>query len=523
MGLSAGQARYLFISDRINTVQGALMINSARQMRLADEASDIAEAKDAALNCTHYEFNGNDRFDYDSFMGEDAMNAGKGLYFLLTNDGNNRVVLNSTYARGMEAAKIDEKGGQETAEALYAFMNAVVGAPDKNSGAKDWNEVKTGIKTVSAEEVAEWTANKEAALKQAVSTFDTTYGKEAPIQGTVKLGKANLTGGSNPLTENYAKKTNNDIDDINNITWEQIANGQSTVLSLGSKNHHAGSSWANELLSKVNTIISNLGQTVKNAIPSIDTNKLNQAVQNTQEYYKQQGFNITNIRSNYEKNIDAAKDKAQITCSDFKNGGGAGSKWAAIDLKPLFNYFKQQLQSIAGINIGTEKCKNEAGKTYEEWTAAYNALSQEVKNYRSNGTVPTMPIQLVSVKDDAKTKLANYEQIFSKACQNGWKEDGQLDQANLTAKLANNQYLINHDNVTETAKTSKDFCNVYTNDRDAVVSYYNAKEQKLKSQEKKLEVEQTSLQTELSALQTEEASVKSIIDKNIERGFNLFG
>ena len=39
----------------------------------------------------------------------------------------------------------------------------------------------------------------------------------------------------------------------------------------------------------------------------------------------------------------------------------------------------------------------------------------------------------------------------------------------------------------------------------------------------KIEIEKNSKQTELNALQTELQSAKSIIDKNVERGFNLFG
>ena len=40
---------------------------------------------------------------------------------------------------------------------------------------------------------------------------------------------------------------------------------------------------------------------------------------------------------------------------------------------------------------------------------------------------------------------------------------------------------------------------------------------------KKIEIEKNSKQTELNALQTELQSAKAIIDKNVERGFNLFG
>jgi len=520
MGLAAGQARYLFISNRITDIQGSLMINSARQMRLADEASDIAEAKEAALNCTHYEFNGNAEFDYDSFMGESAMNSDKGLYFLLTNDGNNRVVLNNTYARGMRAAGINEEGGSETPAGLYAFMNAVVGSPKSVS---DWNEVSTGIKTVTADEVAawreNWLKNKENELKAAVQNFDTTYGVKAPQNGTYpvkegyteysyisstdfakKLGKANLTGGQT----NGHTSTNRDIENLNGKTWEQIMTGTESVLYLGNY-ETTNYNYQNDIVSKVHTVIQNLGNTVKSAIPSIPANKVDTAVQKTKQQYSQNSRDF-NSNENYDNFINQSSNSStsKIESSQSRDSGTYHHSETryAVDLKDLLNYFYNQLKDAMGSATDNVLCngtakervksyesyKNEAGKTYQEWNNAYNALSQEVKNYRANGTlpaIPAMPTQYVNAKDDDKKVLANYEQIFVKACQNGWKEDGNLTKDNLTQKLVNNQYLINNNNVTETAKMSTDFVNVKTNNKDDVIAHYEREEKKIKSQEKK--------------------------------------
>ena len=67
MGLSAAQAKYLFISSRIIDVQGALMTNSMKQLALTDKSSDIAEAKEYALNAQQWQFNGNAQFDYNGY------------------------------------------------------------------------------------------------------------------------------------------------------------------------------------------------------------------------------------------------------------------------------------------------------------------------------------------------------------------------------------------------------------------------------------------------------------------------
>lgn len=51
---------------------------------------------------------------------------------------------------------------------------------------------------------------------------------------------------------------------------------------------------------------------------------------------------------------------------------------------------------------------------------------------------------------------------------------------------------------------------------------YNNKTLQINNKEKKLEMELKSLDTEHNALKTEYDSVKSLISKNIEKGFNLF-
>ena len=159
MGLSADQARYLFITARMNDIEAGMMRISADNLRLADETSDIEERRDYELNLLHMEFNGNANFTYDDFMGENAMNNGQ-LYFLTTNDGNNSVVLNQRYADGIKAAGIAEEGGEATQDALIKYMGSVVGKPQS---VNDWKEVITG-----------YASNTDA--YKPIDEFKSTYG-----------------------------------------------------------------------------------------------------------------------------------------------------------------------------------------------------------------------------------------------------------------------------------------------------------------------------------------------------------
>src|SRR5574344_1207230 len=139
MGLAASQARYLFISSRINDLESNLMSISAKDLALTDKANDISEQYNFALNNTNLALNGQIGFGYDQTMGETAMNSENGLYML--SDSKNKTVLTSTYAKAAKAAGISEDGSSTLADnnnAKAAFLNAVKGSPKK---ANDWNEV----------------------------------------------------------------------------------------------------------------------------------------------------------------------------------------------------------------------------------------------------------------------------------------------------------------------------------------------------------------------------------------------
>ena len=126
----------------------------------------------------------------------------------------------------------------------------------------------------------------------------------------------------------------------------------------------------------------------------------------------------------------------------------------------------------------------------------------------------------IKASQDDINMMNRYEAIYLKALSQGWTEDNQVyNQEYLTGKLQNVSYLVN----AEAMKNSEAFATVRTNDADQVKAYYDKEEREISREEKKIEIEKNSKQTELNALQTELQSAKSIIDKNVERGFNLFG
>ena len=146
MGLAASQARYIFITQRKITLEGALMANSNKQIRLAQESSELAEEKNDALNQKQWEFNGNADFNYDMMMGDSAMNSDKGLYMVMTGGQNSQVVLNAKYAKAMQAAGVPQKGGNYSDTGFWsAAFSAILSEKTDKITAQEISETATSV------------------------------------------------------------------------------------------------------------------------------------------------------------------------------------------------------------------------------------------------------------------------------------------------------------------------------------------------------------------------------------------
>ena len=564
MGLSSDQARFLFITARMNDLEAGMMRISADNLRLADETSDIEERRDYELNLLHMEFNGNANFTYDDFMGENAMNNGQ-LYFLTTNDCNNRVVLNQRYADGIKAAGIAEEGGEATQDALIKYMGSVAGKPQS---VNDWKEVITGV-----------SSNTDA--YKPIDDFKSTYGvcpqqgmdpakavdhykdveKTEQVSFNDILNKMGSTGNFNNISNLDGKSTGG---------WQTIADQTNCNCSYADLVKKTGGNSGrvmllndkeklsyDEVWSRSRAGFRNLANTIANKIASAygDSNIMSSMTTAISQMESQINGSLSNSKHHSES-------KAKNGGKDTANNGligvaidktGTDQVWVYCNASELTrrlltaasNYMNNNQNSVTTKAQGAQQnynangsvtkkttvkefdykeehpYTNQQGKTYEEWTTAWNKViadnkldATKAEEYRKTGAIK------VEVSDEDKQKLENYKQIFLKACSQGWTQDNDLgNTANLSSKLENMQYKVNG----EVIKNLKEnFQQVKTNDEDIVNQRYNRSLREIERQEKANEVELTSKQTELSALQTERSSVQSMIDKNIERGFNLF-
>ena len=565
MGLAASQARYLFISTRMNDLEAGMMRLSAQQLRLSDQANDIEERRDYEANLMHLEFNGERNFTYDDMMGEAAMNNGE-FYFLTTNDGNNRVVLNQKYTNAIKAAGIAEEGGEATQDALVKFMGSAAGTP---KSANDWKEVITGK-----------LSNTDA--YKPVDNFKQTYGVE-PKQGidpskTVDhykdvtkteqvsfndiLNKMGSTNNFNGISNTYAGSSRRGTTTLNeqsncNCSYADLVKktgGNSGRVCLIDDKEDLS---YDEIYKRAQAGFKNLANTIANKIATAygDSKIMSSMTSVIDQMANQINGSLSNHRHHSESK---ARNRGR---DDADNGligvaidkTGTDQVWIYCNASELTrrlltaasNYINNNKTSVTTNAQGAQQnynangsitkqttvkefdyreehpYTNQQGYDYDQWHAAWDKVvadnkldAAKAEEYRNNGSIE------VAVSDEDKQTLNNYKQIFLKACSQGWKQDNDLDNtANLTSKLENMQYKVNG----EVIKNLKNnFQTVKTNDQDLVNQRYDSELRAIKRQEKVIETQQTAMQTELSALQTEQSSVQSIIDKNVQRGFNLF-
>ena len=569
MGLAAGQARYLFISSRCIDLEKGLMSLSMKELALKDRANDIAEARDYATNLQHLEFNGNKNFSYDDMMGEAALNNGQ-LYYLTTNDGSNKVVLDSRYAAGMKAAGISADGGEFTNNGYDAFLNSVAGKPQS---AKNWIEVRTGKLS-------------DTSAYSPIDAFKSEYGVAAPKQGNdpaksvdhykdvqvqkqvsfdeilKKMGDtnnfnniSNLDGksskGSTTLNEqsncagSYAdlvKRTGNQsgrvclIDDKEKLSYDQIysrARAGFRNLANTIANKIATAYGNDSVRSAMNKVIDQMASQIDNSLSNHKHHSESKARNRGREDANNgligvaidktgtdQVWIYCNASELTRRLINAAANSTEGHTNNNYTSTNINVQGAQLDFNKN-GFFTKTVTEKQFDYTETHPYTNSNGKTFEEWTAAWNKVIADnkfdetlAKEYLTSGKVSIEPSQ------DDINMMNRYEAIYLKALSQGWTEDNQVyNQEYLTGKLQNVSYLVN----AEAMKNSEAFATVRTNDADQVKAYYDKEEREISREEKKIEIEKNSKQTELNALQTELQSAKSIIDKNVERGFNLFG
>jgi len=460
MGMSANQARLLFISSRINDIELKSQQIANQKMRLASDSEKVANNYTAALNKTMLVINNplnqnqQQQLTYQSVMSPTGSMSG--MYNVQTADG--KVVVSSTIANAFENSKN-----------LTEFLtNLSIQKSEKTIATEQYNQVLA--------ENREANSNMSAFLKTyglSVSDGQLVYPRWSETI-SVNTTDSSSSGGNVGTTDNSASSsgvgTNNtqssSVDTTDNVG---SGGGGTTVITGGS-----GTS-------------GNRG-----SVTTVDSSSSGGGVGTTDKTSSGGSVGTTDNTSS----------------SSGSGNNGSGTQTEIVWHEKYTNAQKTQLNS-----------QYQQLKAIVDSTAArLNEASNAVKN-ASSYTDPLVGNETYYTNLYNQMVNSGYQAYAQNALNNTEYLQYQLESGSwyLGKKDETGQY-------NKTSLSSETMISSVSDNRDLAraEAEYNEKTLKINNKEKKLDMQMKQLDTEHSALSTEYDSMKSLIGDNIDKTFNMF-
>lgn len=559
MGLAASQARLLTITARKSDCEYKSMLLSHQKIALSREMSQLSAEYDDSIQQTKliYDYYGQDSettpLTYDLMMKPSAMNN---YTPLLVTDNGGRVVLDSRLAKAARDAGIPQEGldGLPSGDVRNAFIDSLA---------------STGYITQNtADNIKKTTYNQMAGVGSCdlvnVNTTQGTLTDLIDMVSTQYFDFSDIENFSNQfVAEVMLKKRENgtNIDAENKVTFADILNGDYILMTSTKQNY-------NNLTvdGGVTDVICNLSiwetmfQTFEGMLDTGD-----EYTQAALAYARRM---VTDMVTNLGAGMDVGEGKAigkvgTEEGNDFqcwgKNIHDNFGDWReynddkysemydrandsvsadVVGINGLYNHDNDgdndndDRRSFATINIST------MFKAYLTYFAQYmeglDETTYEVnKTKTSSNLIDDMfTFTIVTSVDTSGDNLliaAFYDTLFNQICTKGWTENDKVnDQDYLHESLKNsNMYIstIADDGYYYQGNYATHRYIKEVTDEEAVAqaeAKYNREKEKINYKENILDMKMKNLDTEISSLTTEYDTIKSVISKNIEKGFKRY-
>ncbi len=485
MGMSASQARLLFITSRQNDVSAKMQRISNQNIVLARDSEEVATTYNKMLNnpTTTTQLKSGYNLSYNEMMGTAGANKGYSNANVVT-DSSGKVVLSSSLATtyGLPA-----KGEAGAITNLYPTAKDFV---SKVAGAAVAEEVTAASGTTTK-------TDKVSGTEETLSFNDI-----AKLMGTVG--------------ENTTRGTDHDFgiskDTARNLTWEQLLNSNNQaeccflLESFGdSRSFNGGNQRDAAAMSRLKDLINYMGSALKSGLKNynVTSEQIDNAVNNTYNDYN------TGVSEKQKMKKEAS---ASMGDDGLENETMHKVRYAASTRGTTTYQF--------GVN-GKELLKTLLSYLYNEIKGDNQPKYQGSENPSYNLTLINKSKKADTTTSEEttasnKTKASYYASIYEQL-KNGWViDDSVSNSSTLNEKLKNGTYQINNAPIGE----SDMYETVTDSDYKAKAeAYYDTEKSKISLKEKQLETELTKLQTEYSSLSQDYNSVKSILDANIQRSF----
>lgn len=558
MGLSASQARLLTITARKSDCEYESMRLSHQKIALSRDMDVISAEYQDAINQTNlmYDFYGNNTqanpLTYGLLMSPSALND----YIPTTiTDKSGRVVLNPALARAAKAAGIPQEGmdGLPSSEMRNAFIDGLV-ANDVITDIQGENIKKTtynqmagvGSEDLVNVNTAECSYTDLKKMLESV-TFDLTdivsshsysggqgcvfelwesqraedgtitgYQKCADVPDNISLG--DILNGNYVLrgsADHQGDEGNREfkswellVDMVGSSTfWDNMFEGVENLLDTGDEYTQAALEYAkNKILDSVEL----LGQRDDSGGGNVDYSNF--------AFWKQlKGHLIGNnsnksILENVDKNVNNyvgivyIENSAREDEGKYNDGYGLNISYMA---QAYLTYFAEYMQGISNSDYNVEQLREQCNFVDDMFTFEY--------------------VTDVDTSGDNLLVAGFYDALFNQICLNGWTENENIDDREYLEEMLKSgaMYMstMSDDGYYYQGSYSTNTYIKEVTDETAVAqaeAKYNREKQKINAKENIIDMKMKNLDTEISALTTEYDTVKSVIDKNIEKTFKRY-
>ncbi len=571
MGLAASQARLLTITARKSDCEYESMILSHQKIALSREMSQLSAEYDDAIQQTKlvYDYYGQTSettpLNYSLMMTPSALNN---YIPLLVTDNGGRVVLDGRLAKAARDAGIPQEGldGLPSSDIRNAFIDSLA---------------STGyISQNTAENIKKTTYNQMAGVGSCdlvnINTTEGTLTDLIEMVSTQYFDFSDITSfknefvdavhleerknGTNTTAGNkitFADILNNDymllaetVDDgrdglaFNNLTvdggvtdvicgmslWDTMFETFEGILNTGDEYTQAALAYARRMISDM---VTNLGA-------GMDTGKAyghsgdGTGTVGTEEGkdYHEDGKNIHDnfgdwrfVGESYDSEVnryardDISADVIGLNgiynqdCTGGDKDDDSCMSMATINISSMFKayltYFAQYMEGIGDSSYEVNKTKTSSNLIDDMFTF-------------------TM-VTDVDTSGDNLLIAAFYDTLFNQICTKGWTENDKVsDQEYLQESMKNGNMYIStladdgyyYQGNYATHRYIKEIT-----DEEAIAqaeAKYNREKEKLSYKENILDMKMKNLDTEISSLTTEYDTIKSVISKNIEKGFKRY-
>lgn len=534
MGLSASQARLLTITGRKSDCEYESMRLSHQKLALSRDMNNVSAEYQDSINQTKliYDFYGNgskeQQLSYNLLMSPSALND---YIPSPITDTSGRVVLNGGLARAAKAAGIPQEGldGLPSSDQRNKFIQGMA-----DNGV---------ISQKLANDLVLTKYNQGAGVGSAdlvnVNTAECSYTYLKSMLVDSKFDFSDLVadaGGSN--LDLYIDGTRLDDSDgrvTGNLSLADILNGNVSIR---------GTAWDNDQLrgkdglydwSVVDKVATcSFWPEMMNAIDSL---------LNTGDPYTQAALDYAKSKVNATIECLSSPDGADWSNAAYHdtNRKRSSSKIMGWINKSTDKYigFMSEQNSGDGYNDGYGLNLTNMCKAYLTYFAQYmEGISNSSFNVESTVDKSTLIDDLpftftyvtgIDVSGDNLLVAGFYDALFNQICTKGWTENEKVDDPEyLQGMLQNGAMYVSTMTDDGFYYQGNYATNTYikeVTDEEAIAqaeAKYNREKQKLNYKENILDMKMKNLDTEISALTTEYDTVKSVIQKNIEKSFKRY-